>query len=331
MNVDAALDLWRGLIQASPHGCRVHLSGGEPFGDWDKLIELCRRAKSEGLGPLEKVETNAFWATDEATVREKVAALDDAGMQKLGISCDPYHQEFVPIERCRLAARVAGEMLGEDRVQVRWRDWLEGGLDVLGMSESQRAALLAEYAASRRERLNGRAADVLARHLPCQPMEAFADNSCHESLLRSRHVHVDGAGRVMPGTCAGILLGTLSPSAGIGEIWRRLVEDISDNDSEIENCESRTANEQPESQRIFPIRDSRLATRDSRPVVGTLAKSGPYGLAQAARAAGFQPRAQGYAGKCHLCWDVRRFLALRGDHADELGPTWLYEQPSSEV
>ncbi len=299
MSIDAALELWRGLIQASPHGCRVHLSGGEPFGDCDKLIELCRRAKTEGLGPLEKVETNAFWATDEATVREKVAALDDAGMQKLGISCDPYHQEFVPIERCRLAARVAGEMLGEDRVQVRWRDWLEGGVDVMGMSESQRSAALAEYAASRRERLNGRAADVLARYLPCQPMEAFADNSCHESLLRSRHVHVDGAGRVMPGTCAGILLGTVSESVGIGEIWRRLAEDFS-----CGRC---------------------------RPVVGTLARSGPYGLAQAARAAGFQPRAEGYAGKCHLCWDVRRFLALRGEHADELGPAWLYEQPSSEI
>lgn len=291
MSIDHALEIWRGLIQASPHGCRIHLSGGEPFGDWDKLIELCRRAKSQGLAPLEKVETNAFWAVDEKSVREKVSALDEAGMETLGISCDPYHQEFVPIERCRLAARLAGEMLGESRVQVRWRDWLRDGVDTFGLGEQEKAAIFARYAVARRERLNGRAADVLAGHLPGLPMDAYAGMSCHESLLRSRHVHVDGQGRVMPGTCAGILLGTVGGGAGIGEIWRQLTEDFA-----------------------------------SRAVVGELSRRGPYGLAQAAVKAGFAPRRQGYATKCHLCWDVRRFLVLGGLHAEELGPGWLYEK-----
>jgi len=33
MSVDFALRLWGELIDACPHGCRIHLSGGEPFGD----------------------------------------------------------------------------------------------------------------------------------------------------------------------------------------------------------------------------------------------------------------------------------------------------------
>ena len=65
MTAEQAVEVWRQLRAASPHGCRVHLTGGEPFGDWELLIDVCRRAAREGLQPLEKVETNAFWATEE--------------------------------------------------------------------------------------------------------------------------------------------------------------------------------------------------------------------------------------------------------------------------
>ncbi|MHC4561463.1 MAG: hypothetical protein ACYS8X_01680, partial [Planctomycetota bacterium] len=40
MGVEEALALWRQLIAASPHGCRVHLTGGEPFGRWESLIAV---------------------------------------------------------------------------------------------------------------------------------------------------------------------------------------------------------------------------------------------------------------------------------------------------
>jgi hypothetical protein len=44
-----------------------------------------------------------------------------------------------------------------------------------------------------------------------------------------------------------------------------------------------------------------------------------------AESAGFVPRA-GYAGKCHLCWDIRRWLALeKGLYTNELGPIELYQ------
>jgi len=289
MDVATGLALWRGLIAASPHGCRVHISGGEPFGDWDRLIELCRRAKQEGLGPLEKIETNAFWAVDEPTVRDRVKALADAGMQKLCISCDPYHQGFVPIDRCRLAARIAQDVLGAGGVQVRWRDWLAEGFDTADLDESRRREVLAAYVARRRERLNGRAADVLAEHLPRRPAEAYASSPCKEALLRSRHVHVDGRGRLMPGTCAGILLGQVA-EGDVAAAWQRLSADHA-----------------------------------ARPIVGVLAEKGPCGLSAPARDLGFTPRPGGYAGKCHLCWDIRRFLVRLGHARSELGPEWLYE------
>ncbi|HUU58898.1 MAG TPA: radical SAM protein [Phycisphaerae bacterium] len=288
MSVDFALAVWRGLIEASPHGCRIHLSGGEPFGDWPHLLDLARGGRREGLGPLQKVETSALWATDEAQVRRRVRALGEAGMERLVISTDPYHQQYVPIERPRMAARVAEQVLGSGRVQVRWRDWLREGCDTDRLGAAQRKQLFAEYAAKGRDRMTGRAADRLAPHLQLKPAQEFADLPCSAALLRSRHVHVDPAGRVFPGTCAGIVLGTVRDDS-VESIWRRLEADHAE-----------------------------------RAILGPLASAGPYALMREARQHGFQPR-PGYASKCHLCWDIRRRLASRAEHAGELAPLGLYE------
>lgn len=287
MSVSDALEFWRQLVAASPHGCRVHITGGEPFGNWPRLIELLRRGRDEGLGPPPKVETNAFWATDEQTARDRLVELDAAGMGKISISADPYHQQYVPIARCRLLARLAEEILGRDRVQVRWVDWLAKGVDTGKLSPQRRDAMFAEYAAAGRDRLNGRAAGAVGGHLERKPVGQFADTSCWQTLLRCKHVHVDGLGRLMPGTCAGIVLGTVGPRS-VAEIWRQLDADHA-----------------------------------RRPIVGTLAAKGPVGLLEEAISVGFRP-AVGYAGKCQLCWDLRTHLAASGLGLGELSPAWMY-------
>ena len=288
MSVEDALAIWGGLIEACPHGCRIHLTGGEPFGDFPTLLDLCRRAAGEGLRPLPKVETNAFWATGGRRVRDRLRALDEAGMGMLVISADPYHQQFVPIERPRLAARLAADLLGGQRVRVRWADWLADGFDTDRLGAPERTALFAGYAAAGRDRLTGRAADLLAPYLSLAPAETFADSPCREALLRSRHVHVDPEGRIMPGTCAGIVLGRAGPET-VADVWRRLDADHA-----------------------------------GRPLVGALARAGPVGLLPRAVQAGFRAR-DGYAAKCHLCWDIRRFLASAAQDETELGPRWFYE------
>jgi len=286
--VEFWLSVWRSLIEAGPHGCRVHLTGGEPFGDWDRLIALCVRAKAEGLGPLEKVETNAFWATQEGLVRERLRALDAAGMGKLVISTDPCHQQYVPISRCRMAARVGLEVLGAGRVQVRWRDWLAEGFDTSELPERDRRELFARWASSGRDRMNGRAAARLAPQLPHKSAEEFADSPCRENLLRCRHVHISPEGWIIPGVCSGIVLGRIDAKTDIAAMRRRLAADYA-----------------------------------ARPIVGALVRSGPAGLLEAATAAGYTPR-EGYAGKCHLCREVRAHLAEKGLGVDELEPAWMY-------
>ena len=60
MSADTALSIWSQLRDTTPRGCRVHITGGEVFGNWELLIEIINRAKGRGLTPLDKVETNAF-------------------------------------------------------------------------------------------------------------------------------------------------------------------------------------------------------------------------------------------------------------------------------
>jgi len=315
MDVEDGLAFWAGLHSASPHGCRIHIGGGEPFGRWETLIELARRAHRDGLGPLEAVETNAHWATDAAIVRDRLAVLDEAGMGRLVISADPYHQQFVPIARVRLTADVAEDVLGGDRVRVRWRDWAAEGFDTDRLDASRRRALFAAYARKGRDRLSGRAASELAELLPLRPADAFADSSCKERLLRSRHVHVDANGILCPGTCAGIVLGRATGAgapggqrqssrertASVSEIWQGLSVRFADIQR---NCDAFGSGQTD--------------------VIGLLAQRGPTALMKCAERWGYGRRAGGYASKCHLCWDVRRWLFENGYFLDQLGPSVIY-------
>jgi len=289
MSVPEALRLWAELIDACPHGCRVHLTGGEAFGQWQRLIDICRRAAQQGLRPLENIETNAFWATDEAIVRRRLEALDAAGLKKLVISVDPYHQQYVPIERARLAARVAEDVLGAERLQVRWRDWLAEGFDTDTFDDAQRGELFMRYAANGRDRMNGRAAAELAPAVAYKTLDDLAGRPCRQALLRSRQVHIGPGGWIMPGTCAGILLGWANERRPVGDCWRQLNADHAD-----------------------------------RPVLAALARGGPVALARLAGPHGFVPECR-YAGKCHLCWSVRKLLYFKGLYRQELGPAGIYE------
>ena len=48
-----------------------------------------------------------------------------------------------------------------------------------------------------------------------------------------------------------------------------------------------------------------------------------FGLLAEAVSTGYVP-ADGYAGKCQLCWEIRRHFVRKGLHLKELAPLWLY-------
>jgi len=284
MSAADAIRVWQELREISPHGCKVHLTGGEPFGNYELLLKITQEATAKGLGQTDKIETNGFWAANADIVRKRITELDAAGMRLLAVSCDPYHQQFVPMKTVRLLVRTAEEIITPQRVQVRWRDYLEMGCDTNLLEEPQRDRLYMDWIKKDRDRISGRAADVLSSYMEKYPPETFAGQDCRDSLLKSGNIHVSPTGVVLPGVCSGLCLGN-ALQEHVGDIWSRVYKSHND-----------------------------------MPILGTLANSGPFGLLDIAKKTGFRSDPLGYAGKCHLCWEIKKYFAQNHMFENELCP-----------
>ncbi len=286
-----ALAIWSDLDEVARRAgksMRIHLAGGEPFGDWPRLLSIVRAARDAGLSSLEKIETNAYWATHDGLTRARLEQLDALGMEKLVISADVYHQEFVPPECVERCVRIARQVLGRGRVTVRWWDFHNSPRDLRHLSRAERAAAYAAALQDHADRMTGRAADRLTPLLERHPPEAFRAERCGQEVLQSRHVHVDPYGNVFPGVCNGIILGN-AIKRGIVGVWQ----------------------------------DVAAAWRD-HPVVEAVVHGGSYALYERAVEQGYVALPGGYSDKCHLCQHVRQFLVERGGWEQWLGPRECY-------
>ena len=295
MSADFALDCWRSVGALAGANAKIHITGGEPFGRYGRLKDILVRAalkkdrpEQNGLCRLEKIETNAGWCEDQTQVRQRFQELTALGVRKVQISTDIYHQEYVPIERVRLAARIGAEVLGPDGIQVRWRDFLENPVNLAELAGPQRRSAMAAALAHRSERLLGRAANELANLFELKHLDDFVEMNCRPNLLGARHVHVDGAGNVFIGTCIGIIAANIKESRmSLDQIWRK-----------------------------FDPRE--------HPIIAVLIEHGPAGLLEPAKEFGYQPLENGYASKCHLCYELRRFLYKNKAFGSALGPRQCY-------
>lgn len=291
MSLDDAIRMWRGLDELAAGAgkpMRIHLAGGEPMGDWPRLVSIIRAARDAGLSKLEKVETNAYWATHDGLVRSRIELLDALGIERLVVSTDVFHQEFIDPARVARCVRIARQVLGPTRVRVRWWEFLNRPLDVRRLPVDKKEALFAASLEHHNDRMTGRAALRLAPLLPRQPAEAFASLSCTREVLQSQHVHIDAYGNVFPGVCSGIVLGNVSRTP-IPQFWEHL-------------------------SRTWP----------QHPVVGPVVRGGSYALMKNAMDHGYRPDPSGYTDKCHLCFDVRQFLFDHGICPDAVGPAECY-------
>lgn len=291
MTRELALKLWRGLDRLAAGAgieMRIHLAGGEPFGDWPRLLGIIRAARDAGLTPLEKVETNAFWATNDGLTRARLEQLNAFGMEKLIVSSDVYHQEFIPFERVERCVRIARQVLGRGRVMVRWWDFFNNPIDLRKATSAEKRDAYRRAILRHKERLTGRAAAMLSDLLDLYPAEHFKPARCKDEILRSDHVHIGPEGHIFPGVCAGIIMATVN-NQSIEQVWEHLRDHWQEN-----------------------------------PVLDAVVAGGSYELMQRAKQFGYAERGEGYASKCHICTDVRQFLFERGIWPEAIGPADCY-------
>lgn len=285
MSVADALTYWKGLEVMAGPAAKVHLTGGEAFADWPALLAILQAAHAQGLYAHE-VETNAFWCTEAHQVRQRCLLLNQLNLGRLVVSCDLYHQRYIPFERVKMLVQIAKDVLGDHRVRIRWRDFFANPVDISDLSPQQSRQAYRRAWLSHHDRLTGRAAEEIAPLLEMHDLDTFAGQNCRKSLLASRHVHIDPAGNVFPGVCSGLVVGNARHNT-LPQLW-----------------------------------DLLLSGEDQ--ILQTLVQRGPHGLVSIAAQLGFQPDQDGFASKCHLCATVRRFLWGTGKFVPTIGPQQCY-------
>ena len=287
MSVADALNYWQSLEAMAGTGAKVHLTGGEPFGNWPALLSILRAARAKGLTAHE-LETNAFWCTEQEQVYQRCQQLKELSIGRLVVSCDVYHQQHIPFERVELLVQVAQEVLGANKIRIRWRDFFANPLDISKLNEADCQRAYREAWQKHHDRLTGRAAKLIAPLLGLQAAETFVGQDCQKAILASRGVHIDPAGNVFPGVCAGLVVGNASKKE-LAQIWDNLVH-----------------------------------TEDE--ILLSLIRSGPYGLLPIAKGLGYKGNQMGFANKCHMCTEIRSFLWQSGKFEPTIGPVKCYHE-----
>ena len=326
MPVETAINAWQSLEILAGDAARIHITGGEAFLYWDHLQDVLQRAKSEGLGKVDLIETNGFWATSGQIVSRRLKRLDELGMHRFKISTDPFHQEYVDMEPVRRLAGMAMEILGPDRVLIRWRKYLNEPVDMKNLSpaERERQYILAmkDYPCRFTGRAAGKLAELVApsmlatrsggslkaggfgacpersrrdgqplRDHPQASLEAAtrSQDTCQTNFLAAKGVHIDPFGNVFSGTCSGIIVGNVNKTP-LEDIWRQ----------------------------FHPAQNDFLKI---------LFHFGPFGLLDRAMKLGYRgPRI--YADKCHLCTRIRQFFFDNGLENSIIGPAECYFETS---
>jgi MoaA/NifB/PqqE/SkfB family radical SAM enzyme len=285
MPIDTAISAWCSLKILAGDTAKIHITGGEPFLYWEHLKALLEQAEKQKLGKVDLIETNGFWATSEKIARQRLQTLNKLGMHRLKISTDPFHLEYVDIEPIRLLAEIAADILGPERVLVRWRKYLENPVKMKGLSNEE---LKQQYITAIKDypcRFTGRAAGKLAEFIASIPIETLASLNCKSDFLAAKGVHIDPFGNVFSGTCSGIIIGNVNHKP-LEDIWKQ----------------------------FHPAQNE---------LINTLFEVGSFGLLEKSAKLGYK-KAKVYSSKCHLCTGIRQFLFDNGLEKSVIGPAECY-------
>ena len=277
-------------------GCySVHIGGGEPFMNFDKLLDVCISARENGV-VIDYIETNASWYTDDNAVADKLKKLIFAGVDCLLISVDPFHNEFVPYIKIKNLLKCCRKNGMETFI---WQSKFE---KIVQTMDENKTHSLSEYenkfgknfiksiSQSYGLGFNGRALRILEKITEHkQPYDYYLkENQCGDRIKSLHHFHVDLDGNFIPPSCNG---------------FRANIFDLCGNGLDAEKYIYFTA----------------------------IADIGISALFRKAQELGFAPKNDGYASKCALCFDIKKYICENirkntGTEPVDIGPLGFFEE-----
>jgi hypothetical protein len=280
-------NIWR-----NPRG--IHFAGGEVFLNFPLLLNAVKMALELDI-LIEFVETNAAWCIDESDIYEKFHQLKEAGLERMLISCSPFHAERFPLERVIKAIKIALDVFGRYGVIV-YKPYCIELIAQFSITETVPVeAYIQKYGLRKASRFiwyaygiipGGRSGYKLGHLIEKKPADVFEGQNCLFEILMSRHAHFDLYGNYIPYFCGGLNIGD---SRNLPKLLQNF-------------------------------------TLDERPITRMLVDGGPWLLYRFAKDRfGYRQLPDGYAGKCHLCVDVRKYLLEKTDNFWELAPAQFYK------
>ncbi len=248
----------------------VHIGGGEPFMNFDALINLVDALNRHDI-PVDYIETNAFWCRDLEFAERRLDILRDHGVSSVMVSVDPFHIEYVPLE---LPLKLCALLEKKGFSYFVWQDRFLRRLMKLDITkthtqEELRALLGEDYIADTTREyglgMNGRALSIAYHIYDKKHYSEFLTEELCQSLSLPRHCHLDLYGNAVPSRCTGLSVDARSYLEG-----------------DIDEAKY--------------------------PVFARLARSGTKELFSYAKENGFVPREDGYPTKCAFCYDMRKYL-----------------------
>ena len=277
----------------------LHFTGGEPFLNYKLLLKAVELAHEMEI-PATFVETNCYWCSGDEVVYERFKELREAGLHGVLVSVNPFLVEHVPFEYIERAVRIGREIFGENLMV--YHELFYDQLRILGLKGKLR---LEEYL----DRMKvvdprslvaglsypsifpmGRACYKLSSLYVKRRAEVFLHGDCSMELLRRWHNHVDCYCNYIPGYCAGLTLGDA-----------RKLDVLCSEGLELED---------------YPVLKALITDFNE--------------LYMLALEHGYRELKEGYISRCHLCLDIRRYLALEVGGFKELEPREFYLHLSVE-
>jgi hypothetical protein len=282
--------LTQNLEKIKSLGCTsVHIGGGEPFLKQDGLKMVVETTLSMGVH-IEYVETNSSWYRDRDSACQILSSLKRRGLSTLLISMSPFHNEHIPFYK------VKGVIEACRTEDMNIFPWIYDFFDEIDAFDDKSTHAISEFE-------NRYGHDYLKRlpsrywiHLGGRALRTFAPvfglRPCQEILSSNT------------GGCMELLDVNHFHFDLFGNYIPGLCSGLAVQCEDLGNA-------------ISPER---------YPILHLLFHKGIAGLFDfVTNRYDFRP-SKGYVSKCHLCFDLRRYLVLnKGIISRELQPKGYYE------
>jgi hypothetical protein len=272
-------------------GCHsVHIGGGEPFMNFEGLLAVCESAYENKVA-IDYIETNASWFTDDAGVALKLKKLRAAGVDCLLVSLDPFHNEFVPYAKVKSLLKCCEKNNFSTFV---WQSKFER---LVRRFDENKTHTLSEYIEKHGEDFIENISDAYGLGYNGRALRIL---DTPKSKKYGADTILDSSGRCSgaiksPHHCHVDLNGDFIPPGCIG--FKINIFDLCGNGLDNEKYANFLA----------------------------VADGGLRSLYERARGLGFEPDSGGYAAKCGLCFDIKKYM-LDKYNSHDVGPAGFFEE-----